>query len=120
MKKVKLDLDELRLESFDTVGRKQEGRGTVEGHDNTLAGSCSPCTIAYTCLGCGDTVEHTCGGDGATCGGICGTDPLNCADTWEICDSFYPCPINSDSGCTVEFCNSGNSEKWGGCGSGEC
>ena len=74
MKKLKLNLDEIRLESFE-VGKKEElSGGTIKGQALTLEGMiCHPTSIALTCcsssqwLNCTDTTcNPTC--DDPTCG----------------------------------------------------
>ncbi len=59
MKKLKLEIEQLEVESFGTVEDGEDGRGTVRG----LASSISACATA-------------CGGDGCqTVGDNCGTGP---------------------------------------------
>lgn len=74
MKKLRLDLDELAVESFDTRGAEKE-KGTVVGEQQcSCGGTCYPqatCpqTCAYTCDD--PTCAYTC--DDATCAGFtCG------------------------------------------------
>ncbi|HEX8906775.1 MAG TPA: hypothetical protein VF771_18130 [Longimicrobiaceae bacterium] len=68
MKKVKLDIEELSVDSFDTTAREKEGKGTVFAHF-TLA-----CSQQFTCDEAGCNTIDTCGmgSCGATCGGVCG------------------------------------------------
>lgn len=84
MKKLRLDLDELEVESFDTRGGARE-KGTVVGEQCSCGGTCYPqatCpqTCAYTCDD--PTCAYTC--DDATC-------PASCNGTcaghtcWETC-----------------------------------
>ncbi|HEU4452453.1 MAG TPA: hypothetical protein VFR81_05305 [Longimicrobium sp.] len=66
MRKVKLNLDLLKVDSFETAARAREGKGTVFGHA-TLA-----CSDHFTCTSCDSDytrLENSCG---ATCGGACG------------------------------------------------
>lgn len=86
--KLKLDLDELQVESFDTAADEQGRRGTVRGNDLctcnccetdacTAQTACGQATCAVSCNGtcnewtCGDcygtVVDATCNGYG-TCG----------------------------------------------------
>jgi hypothetical protein len=74
MKKLTLDLDELRVESFDTAPALQNQRGTVNAYGsdwncppytaNTMGQSCFVESCAATC-DCGYTERGTCG---YTCG----------------------------------------------------
>lgn len=61
MKKLSLDLDALRVESFATA--PAEGRrGTVAGHMNTFGPPCATAARGSTCAATcssGDTVCHT-------------------------------------------------------------
>ena len=70
MKKLRLDLDELAVESFDTQKDARE-KGTVVGEQCSCGGTCYPeatCpqTCAYTCDD--PTCAYTC--DDATCAGL--------------------------------------------------
>ncbi len=68
MNKLKLDLDELAVESFETCGGDRE-KGTVLGQELctcpgvTCANTCAP-TCAYTCddVTCANSCEGTCHG----------------------------------------------------------
>lgn len=56
MRKVKLDLDELAVESFATADGESEVRGTVHGHDATelctrFMTRCYQDTCAFSCDG---------------------------------------------------------------------
>lgn len=78
MKKLKLDLDELAVETFDPAA-SEPGEGTVLGEQvgNTLMLSCGrgPCvTLAATCITC-----MTCGVTCLTCFVSCG--PVTCQAT---------------------------------------
>ena len=78
MKKLSLDLDELTVESFETIGAEDE-RGTVVAHGSTGA------EILCHCSGL-DTCGEDCGsGSSATCGeGGPNTYDVGCY-TYEIC-----------------------------------
>jgi hypothetical protein len=67
MKKIKLDLDTLQVDSFKTTDAPKEKSGTVFGHATLV------CTEQFTCTSCANSNE-SCGSAscGATCGGICG------------------------------------------------
>ena len=72
--KVKLSLDGLKVESFETTPKKESPRGTVRGFDDeaTCDGTCvGSCTEYETCMGCAtnSTCDYTCGN---TC--RCGTN----------------------------------------------
>ena len=66
MRKIQLDVGNLRVESFATAGAAKE-RGTVAGHEWTLTGIC--CQYTDVCTG-----TDSCSG------------PVAC-----ICDSVKPC-----------------------------
>jgi len=48
MKKMKLDVDALNVESFRPTERQPGLRGTVRGNEPTVIGTC-PCTYDITC-----------------------------------------------------------------------
>lgn len=93
MKKLKLDLDQLTVDSFDTLSANSTGRGTVKAliteipcpiewnptYAPTCAASCASCaSCQYSC-------DNTCG---SSCYGSCSTCPTNCEQ--ESC--VYVCP----------------------------
>lgn len=84
MQKMKLRLDDLRIDSFSTSDAKGE-HGTVHGHD------CVTCTNACNCNG---TAATDCGCGSNTC--YCGTAYTDCGD----------CELSRDGGnyltCAVE------------------
>jgi hypothetical protein len=101
MRKLKLDLDQLTVDSFDTLSADGAGRGTIEAFQTTAP----PCTLEYyptyaptcaaTCASCNGTCDNTCGSTcgGYTCGGTCndptcGTCQTHCQQ--ESCE--YLCP----------------------------
>jgi hypothetical protein len=55
MKKLKLDLDHLAVESFEPSAEHQAGPGTVEGHATDYDGTC----ITFTCVNCGSNYRCT-------------------------------------------------------------
>jgi hypothetical protein len=81
MKKLKLNLDEIKVESFETTDASSLSKGTIMGQvtwtqflschtdDNTCGRTCDNDTIFYTCLGA------TCGHNEETCCPICHTEP---------------------------------------------
>lgn len=79
VQKLKLQLDDLRVETFDTVP-VQKVKGTVFGEQCT-------CYTECTCPGCA-TCEESCDG---TCGWSC--SPSNCGDPscGTACESCYDC-----------------------------
>ena len=67
MKKVKLALETLKVESFEPVTRaEKKPSGTVFGHATLV------CTDQYTCTACDDDQSGMGASCGATCGGVCG------------------------------------------------
>lgn len=95
MKKMKLDLDALAVESFDTAPGTGAGHGTIRGHDSAPTEPEEPDTIAATCdcpppgtnqTACGQfTCQWSCdaGCSNVTCGG---------STCWATCpDSCYVC-----------------------------
>lgn len=91
MKKLKLQLDELRVESFATTLVREE-KGTVLGEECT-------CYTACTCPGCA-TCDASCNGTcNASCNGTCDATCYGCAATnlRDSCGGFecytnYRCP----------------------------
>lgn len=69
MNKLKLSMEDLSVESFDTTAMRAE-KGTVVGEQQCT------CYTVCTCPGC------------PTCNGTCPADNT-CADTcWDTCDNF--------------------------------
>lgn len=68
MKKIKLELDALNVESFPTESDAQTSRGTVHAHrtDGLLCISVAPCVNSDMGT-CGGSCYETCAGN-ATCG----------------------------------------------------
>jgi hypothetical protein len=128
MKKLRLDLDNLKVDSFATTPDAERLRGTVHGQDTEYA----YCTGYFTCVGQGDchSYEATCLGND-TCEGLgCGdTNSLRCggADTtacsyWnqETCN-FGTCGCASWAACASEntydcgTCNTTTPGYWDSC-----
>lgn len=86
MKKMKLDLDDLKVESFETTAESQDGEGTVYGYITQDLTQCGDCTNFL----CEPTNNRTCGSTcGPTCGNTCGnTCPSTCNNT---CGSTCTC-----------------------------
>ena len=75
MKKISLDLDALRVESFETTTDARTARGTVRGAESaepteaTHCGSCeASCGPTFCLFTCGQSCEPTCGD---SCHGSC-------------------------------------------------
>ena len=87
MHKLKLVMDDLRVESFDTTTAANEG-GTVFGEQCTCYSDCT-CPGCPTCDGtCPQTCPQTC--DDASCAGSCWCPSQVCEFTWGSCT----CPEN--------------------------
>ncbi len=102
MKKLRLDLDAIRVESFDTTAPKAAAAGTVRGHSGyescwgvtcsvTCAGTCygqytceayntcaHTCDLVNTCDTCATLCEYTCNGQKTCDFGGCGEPSANC------------------------------------------
>lgn len=82
MKKIRLDIDALHVDSFAT-DRQARGQGTVQGYASQY-----PCTVYDTCdAGCGGggggSGYNTCG-TANTCG-LCHSDLDNCDTSYKHC-----------------------------------
>jgi hypothetical protein len=93
MSKLKLDPDQLTVESFDPDASGIGRRGTVRAHSD----SCYDTDCQYTCA---NTCANTCNTCGASCGGACASrstclDPTcntcftNCG---QVSCGVYICP----------------------------
>ena len=93
MHKLKLELDQLSVESFDVTTREGTPRGTVEAHGPTPVGTCNSCfetdctcdPSCASCVSCYNTCNNTCG---PSCYGTCATCQTHCQQ--ESC--VYVCP----------------------------
>ena len=97
-KKLTLDLDDLRVDSFDTTpAATADARGTVFGNVDTIQygcsdgascnsceGSCNSCTCYSACGSCCATCDVSCGG---TCQSCCATCDASCGGTCGSCDN---------------------------------
>ncbi len=101
MRKLKLDLEELAVESFATTPESRGEGGTVFGQNHCT------CYTQCTCPGC-PTCDASCNG---TCGGTCATCAASCngtcgatcaASCYGTCDWTCECYSN-DTGCTGDF-----------------
>jgi hypothetical protein len=103
MKKLKLELDNLTVESFDTTG-VQKPRGTVVGEQCTCWTNCDTCpgcptcdaTCAYTC---DDATCPNCPTCAASCNGTC--NEYTCYGT---CAGEYTCDFTCEDSCRVRLC----------------
>lgn len=114
MKKLKLNLDDVLVETFEVLRPRARGTGTVHGRDvsrfeggdcilwtNEAVGTCSPYTCGeFTCVdfGCGNTDEPSC--DYNACG-----ESVSC--TSDVCDASnweYQCTFGGKGG---DMCGSG-------------
>ena len=110
MKKMKLNLDALGVESFDTSGADAK-RGTVFGEQCTCYTNCT-CPGCPTCYAsCNGTCGGTCGENtcAASCNGTCGaaTCDYTCGGDCNYslyCDTNQPCPTNAYSNCAGSPC----------------
>lgn len=106
MKKLRLRMDDLRVESFATLGGPAQPRGTVRGHEPTVmcSGTCTAnpdCTDVFACETYGDcTLAGSCEG---TCGNSCDvTCQVSCYGT---CDATCNSCVETDCGCyTLPVC----------------
>jgi hypothetical protein len=98
MRKTRLDLDSLSVESFDTTATPADSRGTVHGNADTFQSYCSDgrtCidTCDYTCNQYEATCAGTCQGDASCCPTYCGTCyDYTCGNTYcGTCDPYCCC-----------------------------
>jgi hypothetical protein len=91
MRKLRLDLDDLSVESFETTPLPRTENGTVFGQEQCT------CYTQCTCPGC-PTCDASCNG---TCAYTCeGTCAYTCAgDTCGL-----GCPLSYDGVCNTYFC----------------
>lgn len=96
MKKLNLNLEDLRVESFDTLPAPQGEKGTVQGYGTPPLVSCGETACDDTCFG---TCEQSCNGtcEGDTCEGTCynscgGTCSASCGGTCNTCGSLSCVP----------------------------
>lgn len=123
MKKVKLNLDDLRVESFATTPPASSGRGTVFGQATEPQTCGAGATCYQTCTEVGVTCVNPCTGNtcGASCGGtcfedtcdtcpqvtcptcglFCGTAGVTDCPHETPCEDYTQTPSCTDAGCTV-------------------
>jgi hypothetical protein len=100
MNKLKLDLDQLTVESFDTDASGIARRGTVRAHSERC-GPTDVCAATRGELTCGDTCDYTCNTCGASCGGGCGSGYSCYGSCAETCNT---CLTNCQQESCVEYC----------------
>src|SRR3712207_2363061 len=105
MNKLRLELEDLQIDSFSTTPVKKE-KGTVYGEQCTCPTACT-CPGCPTCdASCNGTCDASCNGTcDASCNGTCG-DSCGCG-TWDSCYScYYGCETyatrGGERGC--EYC----------------
>lgn len=86
MKKLKLDLDEINVETFTVTGSDRDDAGTVKAHSGGGYG----CTDAYCTWYCNQSAEIAC--PTATCFVGC-TEGCTRGPSWD-----YTCPLTCDWG----------------------
>jgi hypothetical protein len=92
MRKLRLDFEQLTVESFDVTSDALRERGTVRGRISFPALTCDA-TECYqntcdTCQSCPASCWQTCGDTcGGSCGGTCGATCDVCATNEETCFS---------------------------------
>jgi hypothetical protein len=93
MNKLSLNLNELRVESFDTTPTDHREKGTVFAEEQCTCPSACTCPGCYTCdntcyePGNGNTCEHTCAAEYTcdTCMTTCANYPMG------TCTADRPC-----------------------------
>ena len=93
MKKLKLNLDDLKVESFETVPESLAAKGTVKGADDHTVPGYNTCNL--TCQGLptcdyGPTCLGTCP-SACTCGSGCFGSCITCGGNW-TCWQTGGCP----------------------------
>lgn len=88
MRKLKLDMDQLQVETFDTAADRADERGTVRGH-------------AWTLLGCGYGSWDA--------PAICDPDQPTVTRMYDYCECLYT------EGLRVETCFGDCHTQWGTC-----
>ncbi|HEX8907295.1 MAG TPA: hypothetical protein VF771_20755 [Longimicrobiaceae bacterium] len=90
MRKLKLDLADLTVDSFETRMRWPKARGTLFGQSGHDTGTEATICWGLTCPECGDTAyvfcTAQCGGDTGACGGGGSGDTCTCAEVSTCAD----------------------------------
>jgi hypothetical protein len=102
MRKLKLDLDQLTVDSFDTIPSEEPTRGTVEAHSHLCVSPFETCvdlqcptgTCGATCATCAscDSCNATCYTCYNTCGDSCQGTCVSCLTECEPVSCVYYCP----------------------------
>ena len=88
MAKLKLDLDRISVQSFETLPEEDDTRGTVVGHIDTSLRGC-PSALPINCpsrvaeVDCPQSYYGTCFSCGNTCNACTQTCPTNGVECWE-------------------------------------
>ncbi len=112
MKKLKLSLDDLEVESFETTPEITDTKGTVMGYGvNGFEDTCPTECTCDTCVcpgtggnSCGGTCVSTCVSTCGTCGGTCGNTCGNTCDGTCLATCFCPPGPSGDTcwaGCSI-------------------
>ena len=67
-RKLRLDLQDLQVESFDSAPRTAANRGTVQGNQETLYNTCETNTCGFETCAAGTCAAGSCA---ASCNGTC-------------------------------------------------
>jgi len=106
MKKLKLHLEDLQVDTFQTTA-PEKPKGTVFGEQCTCYTNCT-CPGCPTCYAsCNGTCQVSCNGDcsGATCDASCnGTCDWTCDNTCGDTCGGYTCPTSPDPRMECQFC----------------
>ena len=94
MNKLRLQLDDLKVDTFDTTAA-QEAKGTVFGEQCTCQTQCT----CPGCPSCGDTCPQTCAG--MSCDHTCDNSCIygTCEQTCENYPYAQPCTLNGPIDC---------------------
>jgi hypothetical protein len=110
VKKVKLNIDDLVVESFDATVAGRGWRGTILGQATNTCDPCGPDTETN----CNATADPECSAECGTDGGqptcspyMTGCDDQGCSDYCsEYCEDCQGVETNALTGCTnLEFCS---------------
>ena len=101
MAKLKLQLEDLMIDSFDTTAAKKE-RGTVFGEQCTCWTYCgqNTCPGCPTCNNsCGGSCEYSCNG---TCPDTCGASCWGTCEAQDTC--WFTCAASCQGSCGPDTC----------------
>lgn len=97
MKKLKLTLEDLQVESFETSSERQDAEGTVNGNGVTVEGTCDvTCDDRALCDNNTGGCEPNTSGDAIQCG--CWTESWACK-TWQPCTEYGFCATDRPQAC---------------------